>query len=162
MRFISDAMLGKLTRWLRMLGQDVSCINDLDVSADKEDDIILDVSKEESRVILTKDEGLHNRALKKNLDSVLLKSGRSVADHLKRITDSKGVVFNKDMDDSRCSVCNGELEEVDKSIVENSVPDGVLEDNRRFWKCRNCDKIYWLGSHWENIEDTLSEYESMR
>ena len=68
MKFANDGMLGKLTRWLRLMGEDVKCVNDFSLPPGKEDDFLLKLSEEESRVLLTRDVDLYRRALKNNFE----------------------------------------------------------------------------------------------
>ena len=59
---------------------------------------------------------------------------------------------------SRCLLCNNLVEEIDKKNVKNNVPARVFENNEKFWYCKDCDKIYWKGSHFENMLQKLSSY----
>ena len=52
---------------------------------------------------------------------------------------------------SRCLICNNIVEEISKKNVKKIVPKRVFENNKKFWYCKNCDKIYWKGSHFENM-----------
>ncbi len=155
MKFITDGMLGKLTRWLRLAGQDVVCINDISVSPDGEDEALLRLSEEDSRVLITRDVNLHRKALKNNLKSILFENEKKeVSQQLNKISEKIGKSFDISPDSSRCPVCNGELNTVKKDEIKNDVPEAVLKNKDCFWKCQNCDKIYWLGGHWEKIGET--------
>ena len=63
MKFLADGMLGKLARWLRMLGHDVIYLVEFD------DSELLELAKKEERVLLTKDLDLYKRAIGRGLDS---------------------------------------------------------------------------------------------
>ena len=58
---------------------------------------------------------------------------------------------------ARCTECNGELKITDKDIILNQVPKGVIEKIDEFWKCTNCDKIYWEGTHIEKLQKFVVE-----
>ncbi len=161
MRYITDAMLGKLTRWLRLAGQDTKCVNDLSLPSDEEDHFLLEKASEESRVLITRDIDLHRRALKKGIETVLIEDD-DVPEQLAKISSSIDDEIVIEMGDSRCPVCNGELENVEPDSVKDDVSKKVLERNDRFWKCRNCGKIYWPGTHWEKIEKTIEKYEKIK
>ncbi len=57
---------------------------------------------------------------------------------------------------SRCPLCNGEVEEVDRREVQETVPQGALK-HAKFWACEKCEKVYWEGRHWKNIKERVSE-----
>jgi len=156
MRFVADGMLGKVTRWLRLLGEDVKCVNDFQIPSEEEDSFLLDLAEEESRVLLTRDVDLNREALKNNLKSVLLEDEEeSPVSQINLISEKLDVSFDISLDSSRCSVCNGQLEKVEKSEIVGQVPDGVLENSDVFWRCEDCGKVYWCGAHWENIEEAM-------
>lgn len=146
-------MLGKLTRWLRIMGQDVVSVNDYDLGSGEEDDFLLDFANDEGRVLLTRDVDLHREALKRSIRSVLLEDEEmGPVEQVNLISKKLGQSFGIDSGDSRCPVCNGELENVSSGDVSDVVPEPVVEENEEFWKCLNCEKVYWRGGHWENIE----------
>ena len=58
---------------------------------------------------------------------------------------------------SRCSLCNTILSDIRKSDVEGKMPKRVFENNEKFWFCPKCDKIYWMGSHYEKIINKIAE-----
>ena len=75
LRFVADSMLGKLARWLRMLGQDVMYSTELNDSA------LIEVAKKENRVLLTKDLELYKRAIARGLDAFYVE-GKVESDRL--------------------------------------------------------------------------------
>jgi hypothetical protein len=139
---MADAMLGKLARWLRIIGYDTRYDPSL------HDDLLLNISRREARLLLTRDVELFRRAQREGINSVLIKSDLlpgELEEISKLLKGEKGV--------SRCPVCNGPLLEVERSSFEGvSMPrEGPL------WRCQSCGKAYWHGSHWRGINRTLSK-----
>lgn len=147
-RFIVDTMLGNVARWLRLLGYDTIYHRKL------EDWRILLLASREGRIILTRDRGLHHRALRRGLKSILLEQD-TMEERLAYLALKTGIRLYVDVDKSRCPVCNGELVRVNKEYVKGHVPQRVYEKHNDFWMCRKCGKIYWMGRHWKGIEETL-------
>lgn len=162
MKFITDGMLGKLTRWLRLAGQDVVYINDYPIGQGEEDEALLDRAREGSRVLITRDVDLHRRALRKDVKSVLVEETEDVAKQMAKVSESMEKSVSVDVENSRCPVCNGELESVGKPSISEEVPDPVLKNNEKFWRCESCGKIYWPGGHWEKIAETVRRYERLK
>jgi uncharacterized protein with PIN domain len=52
---------------------------------------------------------------------------------------------------SRCSVCNVPIERVAKAAARERVPQGVYDRHREFWRCGQCGRFYWQGSHYERV-----------
>ncbi len=140
-KFILDVHLGKLSKYLRLLGFDTIYKNNLD------DPEIIDVAKNEKRIILTRDLGilkhnkvthgywLHSQDSKKQLKEVIQRF--DLKDKIKLFT--------------RCIVCNGEINIVEKSIVISKLLPKTKENYNKFYQCNKCDKIYWEGSHYQNM-----------
>ena len=145
-------MLGGLPRWLRMLGY----MTEFDSKADA--NILLRDSQTPDTVLLTRDEELYNRALAKNIRSVLVLGDTEEA-RLGQLARTLGMSLDIDMASTRCPECGGELHEISKQEASNVVPAKSLELYDRFWKCTNaeCGKTYWVGSHWKQIRHTLEE-----
>ena len=155
-RFIADAMLGKLARWLRMLGVDTvyePSLNDTE---------LLERSIEEDRVLLTRDFRLTQRKLARNcslIESDCWKEQlRQVVCEFHLTTDpaENGKRF------SRCVGCNGRLEPVDREAVRFRVPVHIHEEHERFLRCLHCKHIYWQGSHHAAVERVLDELMDVR
>jgi uncharacterized protein len=60
-------------------------------------------------------------------------------------------------DNARCPLCNSKTESTKKELVLNRIPKGVLKTNEKFWICKNCDKIFWEGSHITNLQKLVLE-----
>ncbi len=141
MRFVADSMLGKLARFLRIMGQDVIYLRDA------EDTFVLYTAKEERRLLLTKDRGLAEMAARTSTEHLLIHSN-SVREQLKEVLEKTGIRPSRPV---RCISCNGPIEKVDRGEVEGLVPDFVWQRYTDFWMCRSCGKIYWHGSHLKGL-----------
>jgi uncharacterized protein with PIN domain len=149
-KFIADAMLGSLARKLRIFGYDTL------YNAKINDSQVLQIALTENRTILTSDRDLFRSATKTNIDSILL-TGDNDIDRLAKIFRSlQGKRKPQDPLNSRCSICNGELCNINKNEASNLVPEGVLHNQEKFYKCTICEKIFWIGTHWKKIIE-LSE-----
>ena len=140
-KFILDVHLGKLSRYMRMLGFDTYYKNDLD------DSEIVDISLEEKRTILTRDIGL-------------LKRGKVTHGYFVRNTEAEEQVEeivnrfqleSRIKEFTRCIDCNTELIPIEKEKVIDKLPPKVREYYNEFFICPNCSKVYWKGSHVENM-----------
>lgn len=140
-RFIADHMLGSLARWLRMMGYDTVYDKRLD------DPELAKLARTESRFILTRD-----RELSKEPGAFYVEED-DLDSQLKAVATKFGLRFDEDK--IRCSVCNGELKDLPKSDAAGSVPEGALQSNDKFWKCSQCGKVFWKGTHWNGIMERL-------
>ena len=150
MKFLADSMLGKLARWLRMLGQDVAYNVQLD------DNELLDTAKKESRVLLSKDLELYQRAIARGADAFFVE-GKSESERLAEVAKRYGLELMIDMEKSRCPVCNTKLSATPKEQLSGELQKNTFTYYEKFWKCPNCGQIYWQGAHWRQISNTLNE-----
>ena len=148
-RFVADGMLGKLSRWLRLLGYDVLYFRD------KSDAALLDLAEVDSRILLTKDFGLYHTALKRGVKVVYLR-GSSLDEDLAYLAVNVGVNLSVDFSLSRCPICNSRLVQVSSDSVVGLVPSKILSSFKVFWLCIGCGKIYWAGTHWRSIRNRLN------
>lgn len=160
MKFVADEMLGKLARWLRLAGHDVVYIGKLKLPPKRQDEKILEILSNEGGVLLTGDVVLYKRAAKSGLKSILIRE-TEIARQLVEISKLLGERIEIVPENSRCPICNGSLTPIEKSAVKNTIPEKVLIANDSFWRCNGCNKIYWKGKHWENIIETVKQYENM-
>ena len=154
MKFLADSMLGKMARWLRMLGHDVT----YDVGLG--DNELLEVAKKENRVLLTKDLELYKRAIIRGTDALYLK-GKSEPERLAEVAKRYGLTLEVDMEKSHCPVCNTKLEAAQKEQLSNKLEKNTSIYYDKFWKCPNCGQVYWQGAHWKQINRTLKEAQSI-
>jgi len=149
-KFLADGMLGKLTRWLRMLGQDV------EYSTTLTDDELLAAAKAESRVLLTRDFELYQRAIGRGLEAFYVR-GSTEAERLAELAKRFGVPLEIDMDKSHCPRCNTKLNAATKEQIRADVEKNTYLHYNTFWKCPNCGHVYWQGAHWNQINTTLTQ-----
>jgi uncharacterized protein with PIN domain len=140
-------MLGRLARWLRLLGFDT--LYDPGIS----DARLLRVAKEQERIILTRDTRLIKiRGIK---DYLLLNANNSFQQLLEVIH----ALNLKDFQPlSRCVACNGQLSKIpDKKEIRDAVPDFVFHNFHIFLRCGGCKKVYWEGTHPRMFREKLTE-----
>ncbi|MEM4699691.1 MAG: Mut7-C RNAse domain-containing protein [Candidatus Nezhaarchaeales archaeon] len=149
-RLLVDSMCGRLTRWLRMLGIDAAYLKD---GGDEE---LLNRAKDEGRVLVTRDEGLYERALREGVSAILLKSHRLV-EQLAHVASRLDCKLEIVPEYSRCPNCNSLLRRAPREEVSGLVPEGSLRAHKEFWICTGCAKVYWRGRHFVNIERVLNK-----
>ncbi len=146
-RFIADVMLGRLARWLRLLGFDTLYYSDIS------DSRLLKVAREEGRFILTRD----TRFVKiRGIKDYLLITSNNSFKQLLEVLRSLNLGRFKPL--SRCVECNGLLLRIlDKGELKDTVPEFVFLNVHVFIKCSECGKIYWEGTHPKMFKEKLSE-----
>ena len=152
MRFLVDGMLGGLARWLRILGQEVR------YDSNVMDNDLLRIAHEESMILLTRDEELYRRAIARKITSALV-LGETEEERLAQMASTFGVVLDADMAETKCPECGSDLKETPKNDLVDEVPLASFKLYNKFWKCtnRSCGKVYWVGSHWKQMRQTLEE-----
>ncbi|NON63380.1 Mut7-C RNAse domain-containing protein [Acidianus sp. RZ1] len=139
-KFILDAMMGRLARWLRILGYDTLYNNSYEYWK------IIKIAQNEKRIIVTRDRGLCARALKIGIECFLALPADSVIITLAKLSIKYDIDLSVNLDASRCSVCNGILRKVEKNK----------------WLCTSCNKEYWKGKHWSTIPEILIKAQKER
>lgn len=137
MRFIVDCMLGKLAKWLKILGFDTLYFSKI------EDSHLLDLGHEEERVLLTRDNSLMEKA--KNIRSLFIESedwNAQVVQVLDEFDLWKDIRPN-----SRCIECNVQLKNLSKEKAKNLVVPFVYEYATSFAICPQCGRVFWQGTH---------------
>ena len=149
--FVVDAMLGNLSRKLRILGFDSK------YSSSIEDKELIEIAKKENRVLVTKDEVLAKAADKISIPIVMIRGDNEISQIIEIATKTGLVNFSIDTSSARCVDCNGRLESIEKSELENKVPTGVYQRQDQFWICTNCQKIYWTGTHFKKLQEFVTK-----
>ncbi len=150
-RFIIDSMLGTIAKKLRILGFDCRYSGMID-----DEDILL-VAKKENRVIITRDRQLAFNAVKHDIVSVEI-TAHTEKDQLIEIAERQSLgKYKFDADNSRCSMCNGNLHTIEKETIADKIPLKTSQNTERFWVCVDCKHIYWVGTHIRNLETLIAE-----
>jgi len=150
LRFLTDGMLGKLTRWLRMPGHDVEYTGSTD---DKE---LIKKAKEENRILLTRDVELYRRARTKGTEAFLVENPNQTA-NLANLAKRFHFKLEVSMESSRCPKCNNKIKAVSKTNIADKIPSSTSSNYDEFWQCQGCGQVYWRGAHWKRIDETLEE-----
>jgi uncharacterized protein with PIN domain len=140
-------MIGRLARWLRLLGFDT--LYDPRIS----DSRLIRVAKEQGRVILTRDTRLIKvRGIQ---DYLLIKTN----DPFQQLLEVIHAFSLKDfLTLTRCVVCNGQLSKIpDKKEIRDSIPDFVFHNFHNFLRCTDCGKIFWEGTHPGMFKEKLTQ-----
>lgn len=151
MKFVVDGMLGGLARWLRMLGHDVF------YDPKSTDNALLVLAERDGSALLTRDEELHRRASARKIPALLV-AGLKEEDRLAEVGRKFSIVLAIDMAMTRCPECGSHLLKVSKAEVVGRVHLASLKVYDEFWQCKEskCRKVYWMGSHWKQIDLTLT------
>jgi uncharacterized protein len=145
-RLFVDAMLGRLARWLRRMGYDTAYWRD------GSDTALIRQARAEERWIVTGDRQLAGR---RGIRAVLITSDSvdeqmaEVKAVLQRVAPGKPEPF------SRCSECNGALEELPGEAARDLVPPYVWHTQPSFRRCPDCGRVYWKGTHWPGMRARL-------
>jgi uncharacterized protein with PIN domain len=145
MRFIVTDELGRLSKWLRILG--------FDTLVEKDRRSLVIKSLRDDRIILTRDSKMSRftgaRMVKIRSDFV--------EKQLEQVFEEVGFRPDPERLFSLCVICNENLESVRKDSVKDAVPRYVFETQKAFMRCPGCGKIYWHGTHWALVNRFLSE-----
>jgi len=146
-KFFCDEQLGKLARWLRIIGQDAAFerkINDRD---------LIEKARAEGRIVLTRDRKLP--ALDASIEVHVLAENYP-AHQLREVVE----LFRERIEIrvfSRCAVCNHGVEAAGREEVKDLVPDFVYRTQERFTRCPVCGRIYWRATHQGRVEIQLRD-----
>jgi hypothetical protein len=148
-RFILDVHLGKLARYLRMLGFDTA------YERERDDETIIDLSLEQKRIILTRDIGI--------LKQSRVTHGYWVRHH-QPLEQLQEVLLSLDLLNqlhpfTRCMDCNGKIQAVARSEISTKVDPDIFNRFKAFWQCNECRKIYWQGSHYHRMLERIRKIE---
>ncbi len=150
-KFIVDHNVGKLVRWLRMMGYDT-----LFFSGDDDSDMIAQALAED-RVILTRDTRIMERQLVTSgrLKAVLIDSEQP-RQQMRQVLNFLGL-DTRFQPFSRCLECNRLLVARNRQQVKERVPPYVWQTQEQYMECPGCGRIYWRGTHWQAMTRKLDE-----
>jgi uncharacterized protein with PIN domain len=151
-RFIADCNVGKLAKWLRLMGYDTRFFNG------SSDSRLVTMAQAEGRVILSRDTRIMKRRVitSGKLKAILLQNDepelqiRQVIDDLELDCQFRPFTI--------CLECNQPLVEKDKDEMEDLVPPYVYQTQSQFMQCPACHRIYWRGTHWQGMTERLKRF----
>jgi len=150
-RFIVDHNVGKLAKWLRMMGYD-----SLFFDGDNDSDMVRQALSE-GRVILTRDTEIMKRRIinRGQLKAILIESDEPERQmrQLMNTLDLKSHLQPFTL----CLECNCPLMEKSREEVKDRVPPYVYKTQSQYMECPKCGRIYWRGTHWEAMTRKLEQ-----
>jgi uncharacterized protein len=150
-RFITDRMLGTLTRYLRFMGYNTVSANGFEEGNSKEDTLLLACAEREDRILLTRDTELARRGKER---AVLIKSDE-VLEQVQQLVDSGLIVRRLVMD--RCSLCNTPLRMATEEEIAGAEYAPRDKSGLTFFWCRQCSRLYWNGSHAQQLKVRIGQ-----
>lgn len=135
--FAAERTLGKLSKWLRLLGFDTRYEPELSEKRFIE-------TLEKDRILLTRTQRIRKQFASRRL--IFIESDH-LEQQLSQIFGELGLKASQTRPFSRCLKCNAPIVAVEKSALGGRVPDYVFESHDHFKTCPACHRIYWPGSH---------------
>jgi uncharacterized protein with PIN domain len=142
-----DCMLGKLAKWLKILGFDTVYFSRI------EDDDLLVFAQNESRVLLTRDTGLIEKS--KNVPALLIHSEKWL-EQIQQVLNSLDLK-GKAKPNSRCIECNTVLKALSKERARNLVTPFIYKNADVFSLCPECGRVFWKGTHHSDMEEKITK-----
>ena len=147
MRLLLNGMLGRLSKWLRLLGYDTAYFPNLD------DNELVRLARAQGRMLLTRDRELARR---RGLNCLLVESDE-LEEQIQQVISELHLEAEQPF--SRCPVCNTPLQEVAKSSVRERVPPYIFRTKEHFSLCPECNRIYWRGTHWTRMRQEMARFQ---
>ena len=151
MKFILTKELGRLAKWLRILGFDTVYFSENNASS-----LVIQALRDE-RIILTRNQRLpQTRGVK-----IVLITQEKIKEQIREILKLLHIAPDAQQMFTRCILCNEVLVDIAKDKVKDKVPEYVFKTQEDFVTCPQCQRIYWQGTHWGNVIATLKEISSL-
>ena len=146
-KFLADRMLGKLAKELRMLGYDTIYYRGENAYP------LIKLAREEGRVILTRNTKL---IPKRPEDRIIRVMEDKPPLQLRELIQKKVISLEEENLFSRCLLCNILLDEIPREEAEGKVPDFIFYQQKEFFRCPQCLRIYWKGSHQNHMQKKVN------
>ena len=146
-KFILTSELGKLARWLRIMGFDAVYYNNNNIGT-----LIIQALRDD-RVIVTRRQSKIDDLEKKTL----VLAADKLTEQLREVIAKLHLQIEEYKMFSRCALCNEVLVEVKKEELRELIPEYVYMTQEFFRQCTLCKRVYWQGSHWGNVTRTIKE-----
>ncbi len=149
--FVLDGHLGKLTRYLRLLGFDSA------YNVEWTDPELVETSTREARILLTRDIGLLMHGV---LTHGYFVRATDPREQLTEVTRHFDLVASMDAF-TRCMACNGELQAVEEAEIADRVLTRTRAHYDDFRRCKDCERIYWKGPHHAQLQEIVDQVRSL-
>ncbi len=152
LKFMVDTNVGKLAKWLRVMGYDTVFFGGND------DWQMVITALDEGRVVLTRDTQIMLRGVVASgrLKAILIKSDEP-EQQMRQVVETFHIDYQL-RPFSICLECNQPLEERSKQQVEERVPPYVFQTQSQYMECPVCHRIYWKGTHWQAMTRELKKF----
>ena len=148
MTFVADCMLGRLAKWLRILGFDVLYFSKAD------DPDLVAIARRDTRILLTRDTGLIERTAKRP-NRLFIRSDHW-EDQIVQVLD-EFELWDQVRPNTRCIACNLPLKPLPRERARNLVTPYVCEHAATFAICPGCDRVFWQGTHYGDMERKIGK-----
>jgi len=150
-KFIADNNVGKLAKWLRIMGYDSLFFNQ------KDDGRMIGIALREGRTILTRDSQIMARRLVTSgrLKALLIKKD-DPKEQLAEVVEKLNLDYHR-KPFSVCLECNQPLVPRSREEVRDLVPPYVFKTREQYMQCPACQRVYWQGTHWQRMSRELEE-----
>lgn len=147
MKFILTRELGRLAKWLRILGFDAEYFKEDNLSS-----LIIQALRDD-RLIITRNSRLRTfKGVR-----IFLIEAEKIKEQVSEVLKKLNIKPDGNLMFSRCILCNVELVDIEKEKIKDKVPEYVFKTQENFITCSKCKRIYWQGTHWGNVTKTLEE-----
>ena len=144
-RFLADRMVGTLAKWLRLLGYDTVYMSEVSPASVKRE------ARRQGRILLTRRTCFLNH---RDMPLLVFIRADRFREQLKQVCADLQLTVSSSLL-RRCSVCNQELETIDRERVQARVPVYVWQTQSTFLHCRKCQRVYWNATHRARILEEL-------
>ena len=150
-KFIVDNNVGKLAKWLRMLGYDALFFDNID------DGRLVKIALKQGRVLLTRDTQIMRRRVVTNGQAkVIFIEDDDPKKQLRQVVKTLNLDCHLGQF-TRCMECNHRLVSKTKEEVKDLVPPFVFQTQTQYMQCPNCNRIYWRGTHWQRMKTGITK-----
>ena len=150
LRFVVDVNVGRLAKWLRVMGYDTL------FHRDGTDNDLIRIALREGRVLITRNWGISlRRSARQGQMRVVHISQDDLLSQLRQLVQELKLDLAGGF--SRCVCCNELLNPVDKECVADRLHLYVFENHQIFMECPQCKRIYWRGTHWSGMMSQLNQ-----
>lgn len=146
--YLIDSMLGKLAKFLRIIGYNAIYNPNL------EDRETLSISKFHNYVLITRDKNLFSSSVNEKIIVILL-DDNAISYNLFLLNIIVGLNLRISYEKTRCPKCNNILRHISKDKIRNILPSYIISKYNKFFVCDNCSKIYWDGYHIDKLNNIL-------